>query len=224
MTKNTQPLDPRRIEYVPLAELRADPRNPKAHDQETIDASIGRFGVLDLIVRDERTGYIVSGHGRQKALTGMEARGESAPEGVRVAEDGSWLVPVVVGWASRTDAEAGAALIALNRTTELGGWVDDALLDLLDDLADMEDGLVGVGFTEEDREALEHLTFDLESGPRDLDELHQVVGDPTPEDSLRRVQLLVDAETAEELGARLAAPGAHARAAQILLDYLPESA
>lgn len=103
-------IDPRRIEYVPVGELRPDPRNPKAHDEATIDASIGRFGVLDLIVRDERTGYIVSGHGRQKAFTQMQARGESAPEGVQIGESGEWLVPVVVGWASRTDSEAAAAL------------------------------------------------------------------------------------------------------------------
>ena len=40
-------------------------------------------------------------------------------------------------WSSRSDTEAGAALIALNRTTELGGWVDeelDHLRELLDTL------------------------------------------------------------------------------------------
>lgn len=145
----TETIDPRRIAYLPLAELTADPRNPKAHDDEVIEKSIGRFGMLDPIVRDERTGFIVSGHGRSKSLTAMEKRGETAPEGVRTdPETGAWLVPVVVGWGSRTDAEAGAALIALNRTTELGGWVDDALLDLLDDLADMDEGLDGVGFSD----------------------------------------------------------------------------
>jgi hypothetical protein len=153
--------DPRRVEYLPLEDLAADPRNPKAHDEETIDDSIGRFGMLDLIVRDERTGRIISGHGRSKALAAREARGESAPEGVKVDEEGRWLVPVVVGWASRTDTEAAAALIALNRTTELGGWVDDALLDLLDDLDDGDDGLLGVGFDEEDVEALREAMAEL---------------------------------------------------------------
>lgn len=154
--------DPRRVEYVALAELKADPRNPKAHDEATIDASIGRFGVLDLIVRDERTGFIVSGHGRHKAFSAMEERGESAPEGVQVAEDGSWRVPVVVGWASRTDTEAGAALIALNRTTELGGWVDDALLDLLDDLGDTVEGFTGVGYGESDLHDLKKYVEGME--------------------------------------------------------------
>lgn len=155
--------DPRQVEYLPLSSLQADPRNPKAHDQDTIDASIGRFGVLDLIVRDERTGYLISGHGRRKALTGMEKRGEGVPEGIKVdPETGEWLVPVVTGWASRTDTEAGAALIALNRTTELGGWVDEALLELLDDLAEVDDGFEGVGFGDGDidrlRDSLDAVT------------------------------------------------------------------
>ena len=85
-------IDPRRIEYVPLTELKGDPRNPKAHDVGTINGSIDRFGVLDLIVRDERTGYLISGHGRTKALTHMSSKGETAPDGVKVSEDGEWLV------------------------------------------------------------------------------------------------------------------------------------
>jgi hypothetical protein len=156
-TSSTPGIDPRKIEYVPLDALVPDPRNPKAHDQDVIDASIGRFGVLDLIVRDERTGFIVSGHGRAKVLSRMRDRGETAPEGVRLGADPSdWLIPVVTGWASRTDTEAAAALIALNRTTELGGWVDDELLSLLDELSDA-DAMTGVGFTDDDRERLQRL-------------------------------------------------------------------
>lgn len=154
--------DRRRVEYLPLRELQADPRNSKTHDLETIDRSIGRFGVVDLIVRDDRTGYIISGHGRQATLADREARGESAPEGVRVdPESGAWLVPVVTGWASRTDAEASAALIAMNRTTELGGWVDEALLDLLNELDEIQEGFDGVGFGESD---LDDLRAAIEEG------------------------------------------------------------
>ena len=146
---------PRRTEYLPLDHLTPDPSNPKGHSVETIDASIGRFGVIDQIVRDDRTGYIISGHGRHETLTAMRDRGEHPPEGVRVDAGGHWLIPVIVGWASRTDAEARAALIALNRTTELGGWVDDELLGLLDDLgAGGEHGLLGVGYGDDDIEAL----------------------------------------------------------------------
>lgn len=152
---------PRRTEYLPLDHLQADPANPKSHSVETIDASIGRFGVIDQIVRDDRTGYIISGHGRHETLRRMRDRGENPPEGVRVDAGGHWLVPVVVGWASRTDAEARAALIALNRSTELGGWVDDSLLDLLDGL----DDYTGIGFSENDTDDLRARLEELADEP-----------------------------------------------------------
>lgn len=159
----------RQVEYLPLGSLKPDPRNPKAHNVDTIDASIGRFGYVESIVLDARTGFIVSGHGRTKALQVMQERGDTPPDGVTVNAKGQWLVPVVTGWASRSDAEAAAALVALNRTTELGGWVDEALLSVLDDLSQMDDGLVGVGYTDEDRETLRRFIeastlFDGEEG------------------------------------------------------------
>lgn len=216
-------LDPRQVSYLALDELVGDPRNPKAHDLETIDASIGRFGVLDLIVKDERTGYIISGHGRKSTLESMQERGESPPEGVKIAEDGSWLVPVVTGWASRTDTEAAAALIALNRTTELGGWVDEELLDLLELLGDEEDGLVGVGFTDEDREALEHLSYTVEDGPRDLDELHQSVGDPLETDSHVRITLDLEPDLADRLKAVLDSAGSISAAVNAWVSWAEEA-
>jgi hypothetical protein len=111
--------------------------------------------MIDQITLDGRTGFIVSGHGRANTLKNRRAAGENPPDGVLLTEDGKdWLVPTVVGWSSRTDTEATAALIALNRTTELGGWVDDELLTLLDELSDVEDGLAGIGFYDEDRHNL----------------------------------------------------------------------
>ena len=145
--------DPRQIQWLPLTELVEDPRNPKAHSDDLIDASIDKHGVIDLITRDDRTGYIVSGHGRKKALTAQHARGTTPPEGVRVTDDGTWLVPVVTGWSSTDDLDSSAVLIKLNRLTELGGWVDESLLGLLDDLRDT-DQFGGVGFGLDDIEAL----------------------------------------------------------------------
>lgn len=160
----------RTTEYLDLDSLKPDPRNPKSHDLETIDSSVGRFGYIEPIVRDDRTGYIVSGHGRTKTLLAMKDRGESPPEGIDVTEDGAWLVPVTTGWKSRTDAEAAAALIALNRTTELGGWVDDALLDLLDDLEGEEGGLIGVGYQRDEIAALRERVAVLNDAQREEEE------------------------------------------------------
>lgn len=143
--------DPRQIQWLPLTDL-VGFGVPWVSD-DLIDASMGKHGVIDLITRDDRTGYIVSGHGRKKALTAQHARGTTPPEGVRVAADGTWLVPVVTGWSSTDDLDSSAVLIKLNRLTELGGWVDESLLGLLDDLRDAGQD-EGVGFTEDDLDAL----------------------------------------------------------------------
>lgn len=142
---------PRRTEYLPLDHLTPDPANPKAHALAEIDASVGRFGFVEAITVDERTGYIVAGHGRRQVLHDMEQRGEAPPEGVLLDDSGRWLVPVQRGWASRTDAEARAYLIASNRTPELGGWVDESLMTALEALGgDLE----GTGITDDDIESL----------------------------------------------------------------------
>lgn len=181
-TEELPEVSPRRVEFLPLDELTPDPRNPKGHSLDTIDASIGRFGMVESVVRDDRTGRIISGHGRHETLRAMEARGETPPEGVKVNSEGQWLVPVLTGWASRTDSEASAALIALNRTTELGGWVDDALLDLLDDLNTMDDGFVGVGYGEDDLAELRASLgdFDPPFDPIDADDDPLDTLDPKP--------------------------------------------
>lgn len=217
MTKPTP--DSRRIEYRPLADLRPDPRNPKSHALDVIDESIGRFGYVEPVVIDERTGFIISGHGRTKTLQEMHSRGETLPEGLQVSSDGDWLAPVVVGWASRSDTEASAALIALNRTTELGGWVDDALLELLADLGNVEDGFAGVGFDESDVEALQHLANEVGSRPLTfLDDLKNEVGGVSETDLLIPVTLQLPAHLANDLADWLGdSPARHAEAAAIVL-------
>jgi hypothetical protein len=154
----------RTLTYLPLKSLRPDPANPKAHSLGTIQDSVNRFGYLEPIVVDERTGFIISGHGRTEALTSAWAENQTPPEGVTVADDGGWLVPVVTGWSSRNDAEARGALIALNRTTELGGWQDDVLLDLLSELALTDDGFTGIGY---DDDSLTELRKRLASTEKD---------------------------------------------------------
>jgi hypothetical protein len=144
----------RAITYLPVADLTPDPRNPKDHDVGLIHTSVNRFGFVEPIVIDGRTGLIVSGHGRVKALQAMEAEGDPPPDGIGVDETtGRWHVPVVTGWESSSDADAAAALIAMNRTGELGGWIDSSLLDLLEILA-ADDSLHGIGYDFDDLEAM----------------------------------------------------------------------
>jgi ParB-like chromosome segregation protein Spo0J len=154
-TTDESPRPARSLAYLPLGELTPDPRNPKDHDHGLIDASVGRFGYIEPMVIDERTGRLVAGHGRRTTLLAMYDRGELPPDGVHADADGRWLVPVVRGWSSRADTEAAAALIGLNRSTEVGGWVDAELLELLSELtSDPLAGLVGVGFSDDELDAL----------------------------------------------------------------------
>lgn len=115
------------LEYLPLAELRPNPANAKRHSIGGIGTSMTRLGYIEPVAIDERTGLLISGHGRVETLIDARDGMLPAPDGVTVAADGTWLVPVNRGWSSADDAEAAAALVALNHWTEVGGW-DPALL------------------------------------------------------------------------------------------------
>lgn len=144
---------PRWIEYLPLDSLKPAPRNPKLHDSG-IGASVARFGVIEPQVMDERTGRLVSGHGRLDAYKTARDAGEDPPDGVQVNDDGAWLVPVLRGWRSRSKAEAEAALIAVNRTIEAGGWDVESLAASLGAVAQTSDGFIGVGYQQTDLDRL----------------------------------------------------------------------
>ncbi|MCA9693214.1 MAG: DNA modification methylase, partial [Myxococcales bacterium] len=137
---------PRRIEYLPLGELEGTPGNPKLHDLDALKASIQRHGLAEVPLRDDRTGRIVAGHGRIDELRAQLLAGESPPDGVRLRADGEWLVPVLVGWRSKSDADAKHYVIASNQTTRAGGW-DVGLFEAMaaDALQSAED-LLAAGF------------------------------------------------------------------------------
>lgn len=148
-------MDERRVEYTPLTFIEAAPRNPKRHAGDAIKKSIDRFGFAELPLIDERTGRLVAGHGRLDQLAAMRKDGQAPPDGVRVDDAGEWLVPVVRGWQSRSDADAEAYVVASNRLTTLGGWDDAELGELLSDLQEADPDLLAVaGYTDADLAAL----------------------------------------------------------------------
>lgn len=130
-----KPEQARRLEYMPLSGIKPNPNNPKNHDHAGIERSISRYGLAEVPLLDERTGQLVAGHGRLHDLAARHAEGQAPPEGVQLAGDGEWLVPVIRGWASRSDAEADAYLVASNQLTVNGGWNDEALAELLAGIA-----------------------------------------------------------------------------------------
>ena len=142
-----------RIEYIPLSTLRSHPKNPKEHHIGKIKESFRRFGFTSPIIMNEENGMLLAGHGRVKSLVDKKNEGDVPPEHIRVDDaTGDWLVPVVRG--IRHNAEDHEAyLIADNKLTELGGWDDDVLADLLKGLAE-GDGLSGTGFSDLEAEAL----------------------------------------------------------------------
>lgn len=157
----------RRIEYLTLASLKPHPRNPKDHDIGEICRSITRFGFNDAVIIDERTGRLVSGHGRVEALRALEKEwrpleGGKLPEGIKL-QAGAWCVPVQRGWASRDETEAEAFIVAANRLVEIGGYNDENLEAILRDLA-QANALDGVGFDRDDVDDLIRRTQPPEIG------------------------------------------------------------
>lgn len=127
-----------RIEYMRLDDFlkRFHPDNPKEHDLEGIGKSVDRFGFVEVPTLDERTGFVVAGHGRGEGLNAAMIRGEQPPARISKDKDGMWLLPVLRGITFNSDAEVKAYLAASNRLTEKGGWNMEKLLALRDAIDD----------------------------------------------------------------------------------------
>lgn len=147
-------------QYMDLEQLQAAPTNPKLHDPPDIGESIQRFGMAaDDIAIDERTGRIISGHGRREALLEMKKLGQPPPPEVEVGPDGEWLAPVRRGWESADDTEAEAAALAVNELGTKGGYDFEKLRAALERVKEKPSaGMAGTGF---DRERLERIIQNL---------------------------------------------------------------
>jgi hypothetical protein len=134
-----------RVEYIPIEEIAKWPRNPKDHDHHEIQKSFYRFGFIKPILIDEESQQLVAGHGRLDALKLLKQRDKEPPKGVQV-EDDVWRIPVLRGVRFDNVEEAEAFLIADNRLTEIGGWDNDLLADMLGEIVDVDGALEGIGF------------------------------------------------------------------------------
>jgi hypothetical protein len=177
----------RRVEYVQLDDVRPADRNPKTHDHETLRRSFERFGFVEPMIRDDRTGRLVAGHGRLDELRMARSRdGANPPEGVELADDGvTWLVPVLTGWSSSDDEQAQAYVVASNRLVELGGWDESILTDVLDSLSTIDGGLDGIGYSVDDALAMVS---------KRLGEIDEDAGDASPKLDGMTYRLIVDCD------------------------------
>lgn len=184
---DTSRLESHTLQFQPLASLpeRVWDLNPRRYDLPAIAESLGKFGYGDPILIDDASGQIVAGQGVLAALLTMQSSGQPAPERIVVALDGGWLVPCV--HFRLKDGESRPYSVATNRTQELGGWQDDLLLDILNEIKATDPlGLLGTGFTDSDLDVLQHkaggdlpATFKQLDTPRP-DPVAAVVPPPEP--------------------------------------------
>jgi len=137
----------RRIEYLSLTDLlsRLHPENPKDHNIPLIAQSFKDHGFGSSGMLDERTGLFLCGHGRIEALSWMKAEGWQLP---RYIEDrnGEWYAPVERGYSSENDVQALSYIAVDNQTTIAGGWNEDRLADLLQQVNKEKETIVSSGF------------------------------------------------------------------------------
>lgn len=123
------------VEQVKVDGLKTHPSNPRKGDLSAITRSIEINGFYGSIVAQKSTGYILAGNHRY-----MAAKANKAKE-----------VPVI--WVDVDDDEAKRIMLADNRTSDLGGYDEDALAELLRDV-NATLSLDGTGYTEADLDAL----------------------------------------------------------------------
>jgi hypothetical protein len=61
MAEQAQVEGPIQVRYFPLSKLARAPRNPKSHDLDVINDSITRFGFVNPLVINEKTGRTPGG-------------------------------------------------------------------------------------------------------------------------------------------------------------------
>lgn len=144
------------FEYMPLSALVAYPRNPKEHDLGAIGGAINsNVGFASAITIDLTTGYIGAGHGRVEALQQMyNDNPKKPPKRILLGDNGEWLVPTAkVRFADEIELQQ--FLIQDNRISEIGGWDEPSLADLLTDLAGAGDGILdSTGYDGDDLDEL----------------------------------------------------------------------
>lgn len=202
MAKKQAEPDRLQLEYRPLGALLRAPRNAKDHDIGVLHGSISRFGYRDPIEIDAGTGTITAGHGRLETLQQKRLNGEPPPRFV-VDKDGDWHVPVVIS-DFESSAEAEAYLIANNRTQEIGGWLDDRLLEQLEIIArDSPAGLAGTGYDDQHLDEL-RASLGASGAVADRGKTVDEFWDTYKKGAIKQIVLYFDADQYEDAMARIA--------------------
>lgn len=134
---------------VPIDSLQGLPGNPRVGDVEAVAASLDRFGQRKPIVVRKDDGTIIAGNHTWQAAKKL-----------------GWK-EIAVAFVGDDDVTAQAYALADNRTAELGGYDEQALKDLIDQVASIDPDLVRIsGWSDE---AVQELTDRIAAGqPKDL--------------------------------------------------------
>ena len=150
-------------QYIDIYDVVPDERNSKDHDVGVLCESMIRFGFTQPILINKVDNKILAGHGRIKALQSLHNQGYEAPKRIDVSYDiedekiQTWYVPCHF-INIKDKAEAEAYLIADNRLTEIGGWLDDKLVESLQHILEETGSLDGTGWDLEDLDDLASIT------------------------------------------------------------------
>lgn len=157
------------VERVAVADLLPYPGNARRHDLDTIRRSLREHGQWRPAVVQRSTSYVLIGNGMLAAAK-LEGWTELAAH-----------------YRDVDDATARRLVLLDNRSGELGGYDNAALAELLSSLPTVE----GTGYTDDD-------LADLLASVRapDLDDLHDVYGDPHDDDTHVRIALSVPPDVA----------------------------
>ncbi len=120
-------------EHVAIDALTPHPENPRKGDTDLIAESIRANGFYGAVLVQRSTGYIIAGNHRWKAAKQV----------------GMTEIPVM--WLDIDDQAARRILLSDNRTSDLAGYDDPALVEMLAGLPT----LTGTGYTKQDVDDLE---------------------------------------------------------------------
>jgi len=107
-------------EITDVSKLKEHPQNPRVGNVLEIEVSIDRNGWYGVVTAQKSTGHILAGNHRYRAAK----------------NHGAAKVPVV--WVDVDDETALRILLADNRTSDIGGYDEEQLKEILDGLEDLE--------------------------------------------------------------------------------------
>lgn len=162
-------------EYEPdvvLDRLKPHPENPRRGQVGAILASIEAHGFYGCVVAQRSTGHVLAGNHR--LLAALEAG----------------MVSLPVFWLDVDDDEARRILLADNRSSDMAGYDDEALAELLGLLEASEAGLTGTLFDTADPADARVLGYARVDTSQPLTRAHYLVSYPL--DAHGRVMAAID--------------------------------